>query len=82
MQRKNVIELKEAELEDTSVQEFQLLKGVKQLHRKSCLFGTLANIRQDLTYFHKKQQLNILDKRLLLGIFEKNVHFDDGSAAY
>ena len=67
MQRFNLIEYQSSS--DNS-------SNVKKLHRKKCLFGTLGQIKKDLEYLMKKDKLNLIDKRLLLGIFQKNVILD------
>ena len=34
-----------------------------------CLYGSMSEIKKDLKYFSQKYKLNLIDKRLLLGIF-------------
>ena len=41
------------------------------------MFGTLGDIRECLDYFKDKPLLNLIDKRLLLGIFQKEVEISD-----
>lgn len=63
MQKKSLIDCDE-------IDEKQKIVKRGHLRRKSSgLFGTPVEIRTDLDYFLKKPKLNLIDKRLLLGVF-------------
>lgn len=64
MQKKHVVEM-----DDESEEESIESSPMKAMHRKMSLFGTLGQIRMDLNYFIRKNKLNLIDKRLLVGIF-------------
>ena len=64
MQKRNVVSLLEEKEES---------HACKAKLREECLFGSLADIRECLDYFKQKPCLNIIDKRLLLGVFQKEV---------
>ncbi|CDW72106.1 UNKNOWN [Stylonychia lemnae] len=88
MQKKNVID---SNISDNELEEFQdnQLKSIKlkrlrtveefemEQKRRNYLFGSESEIRQSLRYFQEKTILNLIDKRLLLGIIQRNVELDD-----
>lgn len=45
--------------------------------REECLFGSLGDVRGCLDYFRSKPALNVIDKRLLLGVFQRDIEIDD-----
>eukprot|EP00347_Sterkiella_histriomuscorum_P022667 403337610 len=44
---------------------------------KKELFGTQASIKKSFNYFCEKPRLNLIDKRLLLGIFQRQIQLED-----
>ncbi len=72
MQKRNVVWAADAFKGDEeeemplSVEEGRIRKARM---REECMFGSLADVRLCLDYFKMKPALNIIDKRLLLGVF-------------
>lgn len=70
MQKRNVVDVR-AELTE---QETTVSRGAL---REECLFGSLADIRACVDYYKQKTQLSIIDKRLLLGVFQREVEVQE-----
>lgn len=71
MQKRNVIE-------DTSSSDDETRRKPQRARmRDPCLFGNLGDIRECLDYFKQKPALNIIDKRLLLGVFQRQIEIKD-----
>ena len=45
--------------------------------RQESIMGTLGEFRECLDYFKNKPTLNVIDKRLLLGVFQRHVEISD-----
>jgi hypothetical protein len=64
MQKRNVISI---DSDSDSQRRYGTMH--KAALREKCLFGSLGNIKECLDYFKHKPILNLIDKRLLLGVF-------------
>lgn len=74
--QRQLIDLQRANVIDDKVEEGE--EALRQARlRESCFYGTLADLRKRIEHFRQKPKLNLLDKRLLLGIFKGQVELSD-----
>ncbi|TNV80409.1 hypothetical protein FGO68_gene3005 [Halteria grandinella] len=77
-QQRQMIELQRANVIQQDEQFHRDDEGLRQAKlRENCLYGSLADLRKRIDYFKQKPKLNMLDKRLLLGIFKGQVELTD-----
>jgi hypothetical protein len=74
LQKLNVISTPESSPK-ASPSHKESYKKVKM--REDSILGTLGEFRECLDYFKHKPTLNVIDKRLLLGVFQRHVEISD-----